>query len=210
MIKSLVLLLFLMQTSTFVLAGRPLLVDDANTNEVGHGHIEAWYDNKDKSFTAAPVYAPIEGLELGALISNSNSTNENTYSFQIKKLFTAAQENGCNAAATLGRSAVQNSGDYTLYGWGIVTCNSKEWGSVHLNLGLTKDNMQSSNQLYGIAFEYPIEGVVPHIEWLHQDNEKDVAAIGIRTEVIKNLQIDGSYRTQDGESYYTVGMKYQF
>jgi len=210
MIKSCYFLILLMQTSTLALAGRPLLVDDANTNEVSHGHIEAWYDNKDKSFTAAPVYAPVEGLELGAILSNSNSTNENTYSFQFKKLFTAAQENGCNAAATFGRSAAQNNSNHTLYGWGILTCNSKDWGSAHLNLGLTKESTQSSNQLYGIAFEYPIEGVVPHIEWLHQDNEKDVAAIGIRTELIKNLQIDGSYRIQDGESYYTVGMKYQF
>jgi len=210
MIKSLVALIFLIQISTLVLAGRPLLVDDANTNESGHGHIETWYDSKDKSFTVAPVYAPIEGLELGAIVSKSNSTNENTYSLQLKKLFTAAQENGCNTAATFGRSAVQNSSDYTVYGWGIVTCNSKDWGSLHMNLGLTKENTQSSNQLYGIALEYPIERLVPHIEWLHQDNEKDVAAIGIRTEVIKNLQIDGSYRMQDGESYYTVGLKYQF
>ena len=120
MVKSFVLLIF-MQTSILALAGRPLLVDDANTNEVGRGHIEAWYDNKDKSFTAAPVYAPIEGLELGAILSKSNSTNENTYSVQFKKLFTATQENGCNTAATLGRSALQNSNDYTLYGWGIVS-----------------------------------------------------------------------------------------
>jgi len=195
---------------TVALAGRPLLIDDANTNESGHGHIESWYDSKDKLFTAAPVYAPIEGLELGAVVSKSNSTNENTHSLQLKKLFTAAQENSCNTAATFGRSAVQSSGNYTLYGWGILTCNSKDLGSVHVNLGLTKENTQSSNQLYGVAFEYSLQSLVPHIEWLHQDNEKDVAAIGIRTELIKNLQIDGSYRVQDGESYYTVGMKYQF
>jgi hypothetical protein len=204
------ILFFLLHTSTLVLAGRPLLVDDANTNESGHGHIETWYDNKDKSFTIAPVYAPLEGLELGAVLSKSNSTFENTYSFQFKKLLSVAQESGCNTAATLGRSSVQNSGDQTVYGWGILTCNSIEWGSVHMNLGLTKANTQSSQQLYGIAFEYPIKGFVPHIEWLHQDSEKDVTSIGIRTELIKNLQIDGSYRTQDNESYYTVGIKIQF
>ena len=165
-------------------------MDDANTNESGHGHIETWYDSKDKSFTVAPVYAPLEGLELGAVLSKSNSTFENTYSFQLKKLLSVAQESGCNTAATLGRSSVQNSGDQTVYGWGILTCNSIEWGSVHMNLGLTKANTQSSQQLYGIAFEYPIKGFVPHIEWLHQDSEKDVISIGIRTELIKNLQIE--------------------
>ena len=204
------ILFFLLHTSTLVLAGRPLLVDDANTNESGHGHIETWYDSKDKSFTVAPVYAPLEGLELGAVLSKSNSTYENTNSFQFKKLLSVARESGCNTAATLGRSSVQNSGYHTVYGWGILTCNSIEWGSVHMNLGLTKTNTQSSKQLYGIALDYPIFGFVPHIEWLHQDSEKNVAAIGIRTELIKNLQIDSSYRTQGNQSYYTVGMKFQF
>jgi hypothetical protein len=27
-------------------AGRPLLVDDAATNESGHGHVESWYDTE--------------------------------------------------------------------------------------------------------------------------------------------------------------------
>ncbi len=202
--------IFLMQSATLALAGRPLLVDDANTNESGNGHVEAWYDNKDKSFTAAPAYAPLEGLELGAMISKNNSTSENAYGLQFKKLLSASQESGCNTAVTLGRSFVQSSDDYSVYGWGILTCNAIQSGSVHMNFGLTKANTQSAKQLYGIAAEYPIFGYVPHIEWFHQHGEKSVLAVGIRTEIIEDLQIDGSYRIQDSEPFFTIGLKFQF
>jgi hypothetical protein len=55
-------------------AGRPLLVDDANTNEAGHGHLESWFDKENNALSFSPAYAPIEELELGANFTNSQVT----------------------------------------------------------------------------------------------------------------------------------------
>ena len=192
------------------LAGRPLLIDDAATNAAGHGHIESWYDTEDRTFNVAPAFAPIEGLELGAAIAKSKSSGETSYSLQVKKLFTSPQENGCNTGGTLGRTTVQNDSAYTLYGWGILSCQSPQWGTVHLNLGWVKERYGSSQQLTGLAFEYPLENFTPHAEWLRLEGEKNTMAIGARTELFKDVQLDGSYRVQDKQDYWTLGVKWQF
>jgi len=191
-------------------AGRPLLIDDAATNAAGHGHIESWYDTEERTFNVAPAFAPIDGLELGAVIAKSNSSGETSYSLQVKKLFTSPQENGCNTGGTLGRTSVQNDNGYTLYGWGIVSCQSPQWGSVHLNLGWIKERYGSSQQLTGLAFEYPLENFTPNAEWLRIEGEKNTMAIGARTELFKDVQLDGSYRVQDKQNYWTLGIKWQF
>ena len=64
--------------------GRPMLVDDANTNEAEHGHLESWFDKENNALSFSPAYAPIEELELGANFTNSQLTSEKAYSFQLK------------------------------------------------------------------------------------------------------------------------------
>ena len=191
-------------------AGRPMLVDDANTNEAGHGHLESWFDKENNALSFSPAYAPIEELELGANFTNSQLTSEKAYSFQMKKLFTSSQQNGCNTGGTLGRSAVTNDSGYSIYGWGILTCNSINWGTVHANLGWDKPNTSSANVLYGVAYEYPLENLVPNIEWMHVEGSENITSIGLRTEIIKNVQLDGSYRIQGDNKYWTLGGKLQF
>lgn len=191
-------------------AGRPLLVDDAATNAAGHGHIESWYDTQERTFNIAPAFAPIEDLELGAAYAKSNASGKTSYSIQAKKLFTSPKDNGCNTGATLGRTSVQNDNAYTVYGWGILSCHSPQWGSVHLNVGWTKERSLSSKQLTGVAFEYPLENFTPHAEWTRLEGEKGVRAVGARTELLKDVQLDGSYRVQDKKNYWTLGVKWQF
>ena len=192
------------------LAGRPLLIDDAATNAAGHGHIESWHDTEDRTFNVAPAFAPIDGLELGAAIAKSNSSGETSYSLQVKKLFTSPQDNGCNTGGTLGRTSVQSDNAYTLYGWGILSCQSPQWGTVHLNVGLIKERDFTSKQLAGVAFEYPLANFTPHAEWTRLEGEKNITAIGARTELLKDIQLDGSYRVQDKTNYWTLGVKWQF
>lgn len=191
-------------------AGRPLLVDDAATNAAGHGHIESWYYTQERTFNIAPAYAPIDDLELGAAYAKSNAIGKTSYSFQAKKLFTSPQDNGCNTGGTLGRTSVQNDSNYTLYGWGILSCHSPQWGTVHLNVGLIKEQDSTSKQLTGLAFEYPLPNFTPHAEWTSLEGEKNIAAIGARTELLKDTQLDGSYRVQDKTDYWTLGVKWQF
>ena len=138
------------------------------------------------------------------------SSGETSYSFQAKKLFTSPQDNGCNTGATLGRTSVQNDNNYTLYGWGILSCHSPQWGTVHLNVGLIKERDFTSKQLAGVAFEYPLANFTPHAEWTRLEGEKNITAIGARTELLKDIQLDGSYRVQDKTNYWTLGVKWQF
>jgi hypothetical protein len=48
-------------------AGRPLSVDDANVNEKGVAHVETFWSrgaDGSRTFTVAPTYSPIPGLDL--------------------------------------------------------------------------------------------------------------------------------------------------
>lgn len=110
----------------------------------------------------------------------------------------------------MGRSAVIDDSGYSIYGWGILTCNSTNWGSVHANLGWDKPNTSSANVLYGVAYEYPLENLVPNIEWMHVEGSENITSIGLRTEIVKNVQLDGSYRIQGDNKYWTLGGKLQF
>ena len=105
---------------------------------------------------------------------------------------------------------MQNDNAYTVYGWGILSCHSPQWGAVHVNVGLVKERDVSSKQLTGLAYEYPLDNFTPHAEWLRQEGDKNIMAIGARTELFKDVQLDGSYRVQDKKSYWTLGVKFQF
>ena len=56
----------------------------------------------------------------------------------------------------------------------------------------------------------PLDNFTPHAEWLRLEGEKNIMAIGARTELLKDVQLDGSYRVQDKQNYWTLGVKLQF
>ena len=66
-------LLLLGTCSSAVWSGRPLTVDDANVNEPGHAQLEAWVARAGGStvYNVAPAYAPVDGLEIGALLAGA-------------------------------------------------------------------------------------------------------------------------------------------
>jgi hypothetical protein len=64
--------------------------------------------------------------------------------------------------------------------------------------------------LYGVAYEYPLGNLVPNIEWMHLEGSENTTSIGLRTEIVKNVQLDGSYRIQGDNKYWTLGGKLQF
>ncbi len=73
-------------------AGRPLGVDDAGVNDAGHGHLEMWWEGprgERGTVLAAPAYAPIEGLELGALLARDLQGHATLQGVQAKWLWTA-------------------------------------------------------------------------------------------------------------------------
>jgi hypothetical protein len=197
--------------SAIAVAGRPLAVDDANVNEAGHGQLEAWTARGAGSaaYNLAPAYAPIDGLELGALLTRDTRAATTLGALQAKWLVTPAKENGCNNGVVLGWS--HTSGEpHTAYLNGLLSCNRAERGSTHVNLGVSKAEGASRIVSWGIAHERQWGGVTPNIEWFGGQGSKPAIQVGARGNIAGNLQLDGSVGRRGGAMLYTLGTKLQF
>lgn len=87
------------------MAGRPLTVDDAATDNKGEGHVEAWYSRmpgKAHTWIVSPAYAPIEGLEFSGLIARDTTNQVNAQALQFKWIVTPPQDSGCTAGVVGG------------------------------------------------------------------------------------------------------------
>lgn len=193
------------------LAGRPLMVDDANVNEAGHGQLEAWIARTGGStvYNLAPAYAPLDGLEIGALLAHERNSSINVNALQAKWRLTPSKEDGCNFAAVAGFSHASSEGN-TAYLNGLITCNQPALGSAHLNLGVGKARRAPSSLGWGVAYEKEIMGVTPHLEWFGAERAKPTVQVGLRGNVAPNLQLDGSLGRSAGVTLYTLGAKLTF
>lgn len=190
-------------------AGRPLTVDDASVNEAGAGHVEAWYarqPGRAHTWTIAPAYAPIDGLELGAAISRDRTADTTTGAVQAKWRITPSQESGCNVGAVLGVAHTRGAGGNTPYLNGLATCNSS-WGASHFNLGAVRAPGESTLGTWGMAHEREFGRVTAHVEALGQRHSKPTFQVGARMEVAKGLQIDGTVGRSDRENLVSLGLK---
>ena len=107
--KSLTLLaISLMSVSAH--AGRPLSVDDANVNEKGVAHVETFWSrgaDGSRTFTVAPTYSPIPGLDLIAVDTRTAAGGPHSQTLQAKLQVTAVQEKGCYFAWVFGATVWQ-------------------------------------------------------------------------------------------------------
>ena len=193
-------------------AGRPLTVDDANVAEAGTGHVEAWYarrpDHAD-TWTVAPAYVPVEGLELGASFSRDRTEEVTTSAVQAKWRITPSLESGCNAGAVLGVGRRSGAGGNTPYVNGLLTCNST-WGATHFNLGAAREPGEPTLGIWGIAHEHEFGPVTAHVEAFGQRLSKPIFNVGARMEVAKGLQIDGTVGRSNHETLFSLGLKQLF
>lgn len=204
--------LLALATASPAQAGRPLAVDDANTNDAGSGHVEAWATRVPGStvLTVAPAYAPIDGLELAASHARENGSGLNATTLQLKWRITASRDDGCNLGLSLGSSRLSQGGGRVDFVNGLGTCNGLAGGSLHVNLGQAKASGLSATGTWGIAFERPLGAVTPHIEWFGSEGAKPTVQAGLRGEVAKGWQLDGTVGRGDGETVYTLGVKRSF
>jgi hypothetical protein len=194
-------------------AGRPLTVDDANVNDKGAGHVETWAareSGKVNTLNIAPAYAPIDGLELGALLSRDTTSKTNLSAIQAKWRITPSQEKGCNTGAVLGVAHESNGGGNLTYLNGLFSCNGNALGNVHLNLGMAKAKDISAKLTWGAAIEHELAAVTPHIEVFGGEGQKPTYQAGVRGQLTKTLQLDGNVGRTQGETLYSVGLKFQF
>ncbi len=197
-------------------AGRPLGVDDANVDDSGTGHVEAWASrdaNGANAFNLAPAYAPLKNIELDALFSRNTTNRVNTATLQIKALFTEPQKQGCNFGGSLGVARTEGSGltqsFSTPYVNGIMSCNQGDF-AFHTNLGANRPDGARTLASWGLALEETVgKDFSGHIEIFGQQESKSTVQFGLKKQLDK-LQIDGTVGRTDGKSLYTLGVKFTF
>jgi hypothetical protein len=196
-------------------AGRPLAVDDANVNDKGSGHVEAFYQRLPGGvnvYTISPAYGIMDGVEIAAAFSRDNTANVNTTTLQGKIRLTESKKDGCNFATSFGLSQPNVSGVGTSnFINGLITCNMDAAGSVHVNLGVVNPPAGAARTgVWGIAYEREFGAVTAHVEAFGQENAQPAFQIGLRTMVTKTIQIDGTVGSSNNESMYSLGLKFLF
>jgi hypothetical protein len=196
------------------LAGRPLTVDDAGTNAAGEGHVEVWMARAEeaRSWNISPAYALRDGLEISALLSREKPDKLTTTALQLKYLFSPSKEDGCNFGAAVGVAHARAAGDSEDGSFinGIASCNGTRLGNVHFNLGYTKPSSAKGVKSWGVALEHEMGAVTPHVEYFGVEHNKPVVQLGLRGDVAKNVQLDGTVGRSDGITAYSVGVKFKF
>ena len=201
--------LFLAQSAH---AGRPLSVDDANVNDVGAGHVEAWYarmPGKINTWNVAPAYSPIKDVELSAVLSRDTSDNITASTIQGKWRITPSNPDGCNVGLSFGVMHQSRGGGNTPYLNGLASCNHKG-GALHFNLGVSRQAGSKSLANWGVAYERELGAVTGHIEVFGQESGKPTTQVGLRKDIVQGLQIDGTIGRSDGDTVFSVGLKKSF
>jgi hypothetical protein len=194
-------------------AGRPLGVDDASVNDKGAGHVEAWVARdgaKNTIVNLAPAYAPIDNLELSAVLTRDTTNRLNTQTLQAKWRITPTQEKGCNVAGVLGATRLPAGAGTTTYLTGNASCNGLGPVNVHANLGVSQAKDVKSAGTWGFAVELPMSGWTPHAELFGAERSKPTVQVGARTQLTKEFQLDGNVARNNGQNAFSVGVKYQF
>ena len=193
-------------------AGRPLTVDDANVNDTGHGHVETWYARQPgrvNTWTVAPAYAPVDGLELGASFSRDRSTPQTSEAVQLKWRITPTRQSGCNAGAVLGVAHTRGASGHTPYVNGLFSCNSP-WGATHFNLGANRGTGGPTLGTWGIAHEREFGAITAHAELFGQRLAKPTFQLGARTDIGRGIQLDGTVGRSSRDTLVSVGLKVSF
>lgn len=194
------------------LAGRPLAVDDANVNDVGAGHVEAWYARTAGGvnvWTVAPAYGLIEGVEISGSLARDATNKVNTSALQAKFRLTPSRKDGCNVGAVIGASQPNNGTTNTAYLNGLLSCNG-EAGSLHINLGANRPPDSPTLLTWGLAIEREFGALTPHVEYFGQEQSIPTFQIGLRTQLNKSLQLDGTVGRVGTDTLFSLGLKFLF
>jgi len=193
-------------------AGRPLTVDDANVNDVGAGHIEAWYarlPGKVNTWNVAPAFSPIKDIEVSAALSRDQTDKLTSSAIQAKWRITPSNPEGCNFGVVVGVSHTNKGGGNTPYLNGLASCNHKD-GAFHLNLGLSHADVKNNLTNWGVAYERDLGFATAHIEYFGQETAKPTLQAGLRKDLIPGLQLDGTIGRSDGDLVLSLGLKKSF
>jgi hypothetical protein len=198
------------------MAGRPLTVDDANVNEPGVGHVEAFAardPGRVNTWTVAPAYGLNGGIELGASLTRDTSQRHTASAIQAKVRWQDPRPDGCFAATVFGLAHLQRAaghpGGNAPYVNGLLTCN-REATAFHANLGATRPSDSPTLATWGLALEQAVGDVIVHVETFGQHRSKPVFQFGARTDIAKDVQLDGTIGRNNRSAVYSIGVKFGF
>lgn len=193
-------------------AGRPLSVDDAGVAEQAGGQLEAWWEGsrgtKGNAYLA-PAYSPWQGVELGAVLARDFEGHATVQGLQVKWLWNASQEQGCNAASTGGLLHTRHAPGNTLALGLVGTCNTA-WGALHANLGALRLPARHWIPAWGFAVERALGPITVHAEAFGQRGSAPTFQTGARWEWAPQWQIDGSLGRQQGRTLLSMGIQRGF
>ena len=151
-------------------AGRPLTVDDANVNDKGVAHVESFWSRAadgSRTFTVAPTYSPLPGLDLVAIDTRTLSGGSHSQTLQAKMQVTAARDRGCYFAWVLGATVWKKGDGQNSFVGANASCNMAG-GALHSNLISTRDAEGRDAPTFGLAWEQNFGEWTGHIESVAQ------------------------------------------
>ncbi len=189
-------------------------VEDAVVGPAGSVQIESWYGRDaegQNSWTIAPSLVLLESVEIGGQLIRDTSVKQNRQALHIKWSMTPAQANGCQLASVLGVERVKGEADTHSVN-AIMSCNDAErGGAMHLNAGSLRPSAGPSLTTWGIAFELPASGrFIGHVEAFGQRGSAPTYQVGLRTDLSKHWQMDGTVGWLRRETLYSLGLKWSY
>lgn len=146
-------------------AGRPLSIDDANIDDKGTGHIEAWVarePGKSDVIYVAPAYSPWQVVELSGLPLRNRTDLISSVGALARAQVTEPKKSGCNFLVALGHQHFSPGGNLP-FAYTAATCNKNDF-TLHGNLGAAKPSRASSFGTWGVALEHDAGTFTAHVE----------------------------------------------
>ncbi len=198
--------------SMSVQAGRPMSVDDANVNDKGVAHVESFWSRAadgSRTFTVAPAYSPLPGLDLVAIDTRTLSGGSHSQTLQSKMQVTAARDQGCYFAWVLGATVWKKGDGQNSFVGANATCNMGV-GALHASVVSSRDAVGRDTPSLGVAWEQSFGAWTGHIESIAQRAAKPMVGIGARTDVMPGFQVDGTLGRVSGKAMFSLGTKITF
>lgn len=193
-------------------AERPMNVDDAGVGTTRTGFVETWYARErggERSLNVASTYVPLTGMEFTVTGSRDRADGPTTTGLEGKFQLTRPQAGGCYQAVALELTHPRGQRGPTSFANGIMSCDVGR-SAVHMNLGLVRAPGGPSLPIAGVAWERAFGSVTGYVEWQVQRDEKPTLGMGLRTELVKDVDLGASVGRNGGETLYSVGMKFEF
>lgn len=163
-------------------AVRPMTVDDANVDSYGQGHVDAWFGTAPggvRGWTVVPDWVPAEGSEIDGTLTRDAAAGVTGVGLQIKRLFAAPAERGCNSAGSAALTRYDGPAGSVPQLNAIVTCNGAGQ-SVHGNVGVLR--MQGAvKATWGVAWERSLGAWSANVEAFGLQGSKPAWQAGLRS-----------------------------